>query len=117
MSKLHGTYLIEFYNGKQIVCGNNYKPWYVHTYEYARWKYRDQTDVDLSKLVASVSFSDTPFVDDGGLKYATPEAYQEIIDDMTERDGKHRTSFNDIAFQVSDIDKNKLNKRLVYELS
>lgn len=112
MSSIRGTYLIEFYNGQQIVCGNNYKTWDTHAYEYARWKFREDY-TPLGRIVTHVQFSDTPFVDNGGLKYATPEAYQEIIDEMTAKDGKIRVPFKDIVFYFSNNDKKKLNRRFI----
>lgn len=115
MSKLQGTYLIEFVDGTQIVCGNNYKPWDLHAAEYARSKSRN--DDKFNPEVVSVKFSDTAFVDDGGLKYASPKAYQEVIDEMTAEDGKSRTNFKDIRFSFSLIDKKKLDKRMAYELA
>lgn len=110
MSKLRGTYLVEFVDGTQIVCGNNYKTWLTHAREYAMYRFREGNE--FKPIVNSVKFSDTPFVDDGGLKYATPEAYQEIIDEMTTRDGKQRTAFQDIEFSFSNADKKKIGKEL-----
>ena len=77
MSKKLGTYLVTFTDGTQIVCGNNYKSWCTHAAEYALYKFRD--DAPHVNLLQSVEFGNTPFIDDGGLKYATPKAYQEVI--------------------------------------
>jgi hypothetical protein len=116
MSAKRGTYLIEFSDGTKIVCGNNYKPWQTHAVEYAWYKYGypDTSKLPLKDLLVSVKFSDEPFVDDGGLKYATPKAYQEIIDEITAKDGKARTPFKDIVFSFSNADKKKLDKELKY---
>ena len=112
MNAKRGTYLIEFSDGQQIVCGNNYKSWDTHAVEYAWYKYQDGRP--HLELLKSVKFSDTPFVDDGGLKYATPDAYQEVIDDETKADGKKRTAFKDIVFSFSNADKKKLDEQLKY---
>ena len=93
-----GTYRITFADGIEIICGNNYKSWSTHATEYAswrsgRWGDGDMTREQIADHVKSVEYSDVPFVDDGGLKYATPFAYQEIIDDETKKDGKYRTPY------------------------
>lgn len=112
MSAKRGTYLVEFKDGTKIVCGNNYKSWETHAVEYAWYKYQDGRPHD--SLLVSVKFSDTPFVDDGGLKYATPDAYQEMIDEMSAEDGKRRTAFADIEFNYSNRDKKKLDALMKY---
>lgn len=112
MSAKRGTYLIEFSDGTIIVCGNNYKSWDTHAVEYAWRKYQDGRP--HTNLLTSVKFSDTPFVDDGGLKFATPKAYDKIIDELNHKDGKKRMPFGAIDFYFSNADKKKLDKELKY---
>lgn len=116
MSAKRGTYLVEFSDGTIIVCGNNYKSWDTHAAEYAWYKYGypDTGKLPLKDLLVSVKFSDTPFVDDGGLKYATPKAYDEIIVAMNQEDNKKRQPFGVIDFYYSNTDKKKLDKALKY---
>lgn len=112
MSKKNGTYLVEFSDGTQIVCGNNYKSWNTHAVEYAWYKYQDNRP--HKELLVSVKFSDIQFVDDGGLKYATPKAYDEIIDEENAKDSGKRIPYKHIAFYFSNADKKKLDKDLKY---
>lgn len=112
MSAKNGTYLIEFSDGKQIICGNNYKSWFTHAVEYAWYKYQDNRP--HANLLTSVKFSDTTFADDGGLKYATPKAYDQIIQTLINADGKKRPPFGAIDFYFSNADKKKLDKELKY---
>lgn len=113
MSAKHGTYLIEFSDGTMIVCGNNYKTWCTHAAEFAWSKYQDARPHN-DDLLKSVQFSDTPFVDDGGLKYATPKAYDKMIAQMNAADGKKRLPFGVIDFFYSNASKKKLDKELKY---
>ena len=118
MSAKRGTYLVTFQDGVQIIVGNNYKHWWVHALEYARWRFGQFGKGTMNRHqvaghVSSVQFSDVPFVDDGGLKYATPEAYQEIIDELTKKDGKKRMNFKDIQFYMSNRDLKKLRSEIV----
>lgn len=106
---LRGTYRVTFIDGNQIIVGNNYKPWYTHAYEWARWKY-DPVFLDIS--LDKVEYSDTGFVDDGGLKYATPAAYQEVIDEMSAKDQVQYKPYADIEFHDSIEMTRKLNKEL-----
>lgn len=114
MTAKRGTYLVEFSDGQQIVCGNNYKDWLTHATEYAwyRYGYPDTSKLPIGDLLVSVKFSDVPFVDDGGLKYATPDAYQEVIEEESAKDGRQRTAFKDIEFYFSNADKKKLYRNL-----
>lgn len=112
MSAKRGTYLIEFSDGTLIVCGNNYKDWYTHATEFAWSEYQEGRP--HNDLIKSVKFSDTPFVDDGGLKYAMPKAYDQIIEEENSKDGKHRIPFGAIDFYLSNADKKKLDKELKY---
>lgn len=110
-----GTYEITFKDGVKIIVGNNYKSWSTHASEYASWAYgrwgkgtfdRDQ----IADHIESVGYTDIPFVDDGGLKYATPAAYQEVIDEETKKDGKYRTPYRLLEFELSTDDRIKLKK-------
>lgn len=112
MSAKRGTYLIEFSDGKKIVCGNNYKDWFTHAVEYAWSRYQDgKPHVDLLK---SVKFSDTPFVDDGGLKWASPYEYNKTIISESLNTGKTFPLFDKIEFYFSNADKKRLDKELKY---
>lgn len=85
------TYLITMSDGSQIVCGNNYKTWLTHAYEYRRNRRMAGDDVE----VANVKQSFSKFYDDGGLKWATPEAYSEIMKKL----GEESKTFADIKFE------------------
>lgn len=88
MAKKTGTYLVEFIDGVTFVTGNNYKAWWQHSIDYFYRVYREEgrtsgrslTFSTWSDIVKTVKYSDVPFIDDGGLKWASPEAYQEVID-------------------------------------
>jgi len=93
-----GTYQVTFQDDVKIIVGNNYKSWLTHATEYASWRFGrwgkgTMSREEIADHVKSVEYSDVAFVDDGGLKYASPEAYQEVIDDETKKDGKYRTSY------------------------
>lgn len=115
-----GTYQVTFKDGKKIICGNNYKWWYTHASEYAsrkygRWSTGGTMDREqLADHVERVEYCEIDFVDDGGLKYASPEAYQEIIDEMTAKDGKYRTPYALLKdeFTSSTADRLKLSKEI-----
>lgn len=96
-----GTYQVTFKDGAKIIVGNNYKSWLTHAAEYASWRYGiwnaprgTMTKEQLADHIERVEYTDIEFVDDGGLKYATPKAYQEIIDEQTAKDGKYRTPYS-----------------------
>lgn len=112
MSAKRGTYLIEFKDGTKIICGNNYKSWQTHAVEYAWSKYQENKPHD--NLITSVKFSDTQFVDDGGLKWASPFEYNKIIISQSFSTGKKLTLYDNIIFYFSNADKKKLEKELVY---
>jgi hypothetical protein len=112
MSKKHGTYLVSFSDGYTIVCGNNYKSWLTHAAEYSWSKHQENRPHEFMSV--TVKFSDTPFTDDGGLKWATPKGYQDVIDEVSAKDGKKRTDFKDIVFERSEADTKKLEKELKY---
>lgn len=94
-----GTYQVTFQNDVKIIVGNNYKSWLTHATEYASWRFGrwgkgTMSREEIADHVKSVEYTDVPFVDDGGLKYASPEAYQEIIDEACKADGHYRTSYH-----------------------
>ena len=112
-----GAYEVTFKDGVKIIVGNNYKTWSMHASEYAKWRYgrwgKGGMDKDqIADHIESVGYTDIPFVDDGGLKYATPDAYQEIIDEMTEKDGQYRTPYKLLEFELSTADRIKLKKEI-----
>lgn len=115
-----GTYLVEFIDGTQFVTGNNYKAWWEHSLDYFYRVYRDKDrtsgrSLTFSKwedIVKSVKYSGVPYVDDGGLKWATPELYQEVIDEEAARQHQTFTPFKDIKFEVPYRDKALLKKKL-----
>jgi len=114
-----GTYQVTFADGVKIIVGNNYKSWSTHAKEYASWLYGrwGKGDMDKNQIadhVKSVEYTDVPFVDDGGLKYATPDAYQEIIDEMTQKDSQYRTPYALLKdeFVASAADLAKLRKEI-----
>lgn len=79
-----GTYRLTFSNGRQIVLGNNYKPWWQHSVEYIYRNYGNSEHGwrydDIEKIVPIVEHSNQLFCDDGGLKWCSWETYQQIID-------------------------------------
>lgn len=114
-----GTYQITFKDGVQIIVGNNYKSWATHASEYASWRYgrwsKGTMDKDqIAEHVERVEYAEIPFVDDGGLKYATPDAYQEVIDEETKKDGEYRTPYSLLKdeFVSSTADRVKLKKEI-----
>lgn len=112
-----GTYRITFKDGKQIIVGNNYKSWLTHATEYASWRFGrwSKGDMDRDQIaehVERVEYSETEFVDDGGLKYATPDAYQEVIDEMAAKDQVQYKPYADLQFTSSTDDRVKLKKEI-----
>lgn len=114
-----GTYQITFMDDVKIIVGNNYKSWSTHATEYASWAYGrwgkgDMSREQIADHVKSVEYCDIEFVDDGGLKYATPAAYQEVIEDESKKDGKYRTSYALLKdeFVASQSDLIKLRKEI-----
>lgn len=104
-----GTYLLELYNGEKYVFGNNYKWWYDHAVEMGIRKHRENYSTDLYK---SVSYSDTPFVDDGGLKWCHADVYQEVIDDVAKKAGTQLKQFSEYVFIDQPAELAKLKKEL-----
>lgn len=119
MKAKRGTYQITFKDGTKIIVGNNYKSWSTHATEYASWRYGrwskgKMTREQIAEHVERVEYADIPFVDDGGLKYATPDAYQEIIDEQTAKDGNYRTPYSLLKdeFVSSTSDRVKLKREI-----
>lgn len=116
MSKKYGTYLIELTDGKSIVCGNNYKPWWQHATEYIYSSYKNPEHgwryADVAHIVDCVKFSDVQFVDDGGLKWASPKGYQEVIDSESIKLERDLIPFAEIDFELSPADKAVLTRKL-----
>ena len=104
-----GTYLLELYNGDKYVFGNNYKWWYDHAVEYGIRKHRDNYNTEMFK---SVQYSETAFVDDGGLKWCAADVYQEVIDGLAAEESKTLTPFIDYVFVDQPAELAKLKKEL-----
>lgn len=109
-----GTYLVEFTDGTSIITGNNYKPWWQHTVECIFGVYHVKDRVKAVEFVKSVKYSGVPFVDDGGLKWASPEAYHDAIRKEAARLHQTFTPFKDIKFETSYADKALLKKKLAH---
>jgi hypothetical protein len=116
LAKKFGTFLVDFGNGEQVVFGNNYKPWWQHATEFIYRKYGSKTMGwrydDIAGAVKGVKFSNQPFYDDGGLKWCGIKAYQEVIDEVCERDKLAPVKVTDIHFEDSPADKAILTKKL-----
>lgn len=116
MSKKHGTYLIEYSDGTSTIHGNNYKPWWQHAVEYIYSNYKDPEHgwrySDVANVVKSVKFSDTQFYDDGGLKWATPKGYDEVIMEVSQQENRKPIAFVEIDFVESPTDMGVLTKKL-----
>lgn len=114
--KLYGTYLIDFGHGELVVFGNNYKPWWQHATEFIYRKYGSKENgwryADIAHVVKGVKFSNQPFYDDGGLKWCGIKAYQEVIDEVCERDRLAPVMVKDIVFDNSPADMAVLTKKL-----
>ena len=104
-----GIYLVEFCDGKKYVFGNNYKPWYTHASELALSRYRN---VSRHQIVKSVRYSRTRFYDDGGLKYASEDAYQDVINDVAASTGRKAIKFENIEFELKPLLLVKLDKEI-----
>lgn len=120
MSKERGTFLIEFTDGSSYVFGNNYKPWWLHAREYIYYTNGDQPAIKekgwhydaVADVVKAVKYSNQPFYDDGGLKYCSLSAYQEIIDDVCSKEKLAPVNVSDIVFDNAPIYKTVLTKKL-----
>lgn len=116
MSKKYGTYLVEYSDGTSSIHGNNYKPWCQHAVEYIYGRFKNPEHGwrydDVKDKVVSVKFSESPFIDDGGLKWASPQGYQEVIDEVGKKNHMEYTPLADIKFANSSADKSKLVKKL-----
>jgi hypothetical protein len=117
MSKKDGTYLIKFTDGTQVVVGNNYKPWYLHATEFAYGKYRNKEGstkkTDVIKMLQQVDHSHSPFIDDGGLKWAGyPDAYQKVRNDVAAKEPMEFTPLDQVPFAYSSSDTRKLIREL-----
>jgi hypothetical protein len=111
-----GTFLIDFGNGEKVVFGNNYKPWWQHATEFIYRNYGSKTMgwryQDIEGVVKNVQYSNQPFYDDGGLKWCGIKAYQEVIDEVSEKDGIVRVDVADIKFADAPAHKATLTKKL-----
>lgn len=105
-----GTYRVTFKDGTVVITGNNYKAWWEHMTDYFYRVYRNRNGNDTN-VVSSVEYSGVPFIDDGGLKWASPESYQEVIDDEAKKQHQTFTPLNEIKFVYSSRDTSNLKKR------
>jgi len=114
-----GTYLVEFIDGTQFITGNNYKSWWMHSIDFFYRVYRKNNYNTVEKmargtmdnLIKSVKYSGVPYVDDGGLKWASLEAYQEVIDEEAAKQHQTFTPLKDIKFTNSPAYKATLRKK------
>lgn len=115
-SKLRGTFLIDFGNGEKVVLGNNYKPWWMHAREFIYRNYGSRTMgwryEDVIGKVKAVQYSNQQFYDDGGLKWCGIKAYQDVIDEVCERDQLAPVKLKDIVFRDAPIYKAVLTRKL-----
>lgn len=116
MAKERGTFLVAFAGGTVMVFGNNYKPWWMHASEFIYrkfgssehgWRYQD-----VANSVEYVKYSNQPFYDDGGLKWCDMGSYQQVIDEVCERDKLAPVNVNDIHFDDAPQHKATLIKKL-----
>lgn len=77
-------------------------------YFYRVWRNKNGFNTDIIK---SVKYSGVPFIDDGGLKWATPLAYQNVITEEAEKRHQTFTPLEDISFTNSPSDKALLRKK------
>lgn len=104
-----GTYRITFKDGTVLIAGNNYKAWWEHMTDYFYRVYRSKNG-NNTDVIESVEYSGVPFIDDGGLKWAIPLYYQDVINEESERRHQTFTPLEDIKFEHSYADKAKLKK-------
>lgn len=116
MSKKYGTYKISFRDGVEMIFGNNYKPWWQHATEFIYRNYGSKTlgwrYKDITEVVDAVYFSNQQFYDDGGLKWSDVKSYQEVIDEVSQKDGIVPVKVDDIVFNQSPSDQATLTKKL-----
>lgn len=105
-----GTYRVEFIDGTVLITGNNYKAWWEHMTDFFYRSYRDKNGNDTD-VIKSVEYSGVPFIDDGGLKWATPLSYQDVISEEGARLHQTFTPLEDIKFEPSYADKALLKKK------
>jgi len=110
MSKSKGTYLVEFANGDKYIFGNNYKDWWYHVIELQLTRERKNVDVTNRTPFKRVMYSDTPFVDDGGLKFCISTDYQQIIDEVAVKTETELKPFNEYQFAIDRDALVKLDK-------
>lgn len=114
--KKRGTFLVDFGNGELVVFGNNYKPWWQHALEFTYRKFGSKTKgwryKDIQRLQLRVSYSNQTFYDNGGLKWCGIKAYQEVVDEVCERNRLTPVLVKDIHFEPSPSDQAVLTKKL-----
>lgn len=112
----HGTYLIEFEDGAQMVFGNNYKPWWQHALEFIYGNYGDKQKgwryEDVKHTIKAVKYSKQQFYDDGGLKWCDLNSYQSVIDELCQKDQLAPVQLKDVVFTESVTDEAILTKEL-----
>lgn len=117
MKAKRGTYLIDFGHNEKVVFGNNYKPWWQHALEFTYRRFGSKTEgwryIDIQHLDLKVSYSNQPFYDDGGLKWCGIKAYQDVINEVCERDKLAPVSVKDIVFEEAPAEKAVLTKKLM----
>lgn len=121
MSKERGTFLVEFSDGSSVVFGNNYKPWWMHAREYIYYNKGDQPAIKekgwhygaVLSVVKDVKYSNQQFYDDGGLKWCSLDAYQEVIDDVCKQQELAPVNATDIVFKAAPRFKGVLTKKLM----
>lgn len=120
MSKERGTFKLELNNGVHVIVGNNYKPWWQHALEYVYYNCGDREAISrdgwryehVADVIKSVSYSNQQFYDDGGLKYCEWSAYQEVVNEVCERDGLAPVDVEKIIFDDAPVYKAVLTKKL-----
>lgn len=111
-----GTYRVTFHTGEQVIFGNNYKPWWQHCLEFTFRKFGSKTQGwrydDVAGKITAVEYSNQQFFDDGGLKWCGVDAYQEVINEVCERDGIVPIPAELITFRESPADMATLTKEM-----
>lgn len=117
MAKRDGTWLIKFKDGTQIVVGNNYKDWHTHAAEFAYSKYRNPNGrtmrADVVDKLLQVEYTHSPFIDDGGLKWAVfPGGYEKVRWEVAKKEKIVIAPIQHVVFAYSPADTKKLIKEL-----